>query len=195
MIIHMAEGATPEQTEKVIQRIASVYGLRCQTIVSDTTVIGVKGVASIIDEDRIAEMEGVDRIIRITEKYKDASRKFHHEDTVVNVAGVKVGGDNLTFFGGPCAIESEKQALDSARMAKNAGCDILRAFVDKSRTSPYDYRGLPIEQGLEIAAAMKAETGMPTVCELIDLRHLDAFLKADTAMWGKLVKEAGIKPQ
>ena len=63
-------------------------------------------------------------------------------------------------------------------MARNAGCNVLRAFVDKSRTSPYDYRGLPLEQGLEIAAAMKADTGMPTVSELIDLRHLDAFLKA-----------------
>lgn len=178
MIIHMAEGATPEQTQRVIDRIAQDYGLRCEKIVSDTTVIGVKGIASPIDEGRISEMEGVDRIIRITEKYKDASRKFHHEDTVINVGTATIGGANLTMFGGPCAIENEKQSLDSARMAKNAGCDVIRAFVDKSRTSPYDYRGLPLEQGLEIAAAMKADTGLPVVGELIDLRHLDAFLEA-----------------
>jgi len=178
MIIHMALGATPEQVDRVVDRIVSDYGLRCETIVSDTTVIGVKGIASIVDEDRILEMPGVERVIRITEKYKDASRSFHRDDTVVNVGGVPVGGEYLTVFGGPCAIETEEQSLASARMARDAGCDILRAFVDKSRTSPYDYRGLPIERGLEIAKAMKAETGMPIVSELIDLRHLDAFLDA-----------------
>lgn len=178
MIIHMAEGASPEQTERVIDRILHDYGLRCETIVSETTVIGVKGVTSIVDETRIAELPGVDRVIRITVKYKDASRQFHHEDTVLNVGGVAIGGRSLTMVGGPCAIESESQALESARMAKDAGCDVLRAFVDKSRTSPYDYRGLALERGLEIAAAMKAETGMPTVSELIDLRHLEAFLQA-----------------
>jgi 3-deoxy-7-phosphoheptulonate synthase len=178
MIIHMAPGATPDQTERVIARITRDYGLRCETIVSDTTVIGVKGIASVIDEGRITELPGVERVIRITEKYKDASRTFHHEDTVVRVGRVSVGGDNLTVFGGPCAIETEQQAMDSARMAKDAGVDVLRAFVDKSRTSPYDYRGLELNRGLEIAAAMKAETGLPTVSELIDLRHLDAYLKA-----------------
>lgn len=178
MIIHMAEGATPDQTQRVIDRITRDYGLRCETIVSDTTVIGVKGIASIIDEGRITELPGVERVIRITEKYKDASRTFHHEDTVVHVGAVAIGGDNLTVFGGPCAIESEQQALDSARMAKDAGVDVLRAFVDKSRTSPYDYRGLEMGRGLEIAAAMKAETGLPTVSELIDLRHLESFLRA-----------------
>jgi 3-deoxy-7-phosphoheptulonate synthase len=178
MIIHMAPGASPDQTQRVIDRITRDYGLRCETIVSDTTVIGVKGIASVIDEGRITELPGVERVIRITEKYKDASRTFHHEDTVVHVAGVAVGGDHLTVFGGPCAIETEQQALDSARMANDAGVDVLRAFVDKSRTSPYDYRGLELTRGLEIAAAMKAETGLPIVSELIDLRHLDAFLEA-----------------
>ena len=178
MIIHMAAGATPDQTQAVIDRIADDYSLRCETIVSATTVIGVKGIAAIVDEGRIAELPGVERVIRITEKYKDASRNFHHEDTVIRVGSVSIGGDNLTVFGGPCAIETEKLAVDSAMLAKNAGCDVLRAFVDKSRTSPYDFRGLQLDKGLAIAAAMKAATGMPTVGELIDLRHLDAFLKA-----------------
>ncbi len=178
MIIHMAPGATPEQTQRVIDRIVRDYGLRCETIVSDTTVIGVKGVTSSVDEARIAELPGVDRVIRLTVKYKDASRAFHPDDTVINVAGVPIGGHHLTIIGGPCAIETESQALASARLAKDAGCDILRAFVDKSRTSPYDYRGLAIERVLDIAQAMKAETGLPIVSELIDLRHLDAFLRA-----------------
>lgn len=178
MIIHMSEGATPGETQAVIDRIARDYSLRCETIVGHTTVIGVKGIAAIVDEGRIAEMPGVERVIRITEKYKDASRNFHHEDTIIQVGAVAIGGGNLTVFGGPCAIETEQLAVDSALMAKNAGCDVLRAFVDKSRTSPYDFRGLPLDKGLGIAAAMKAATGMPTVGELIDLRHLDAFLKA-----------------
>ncbi len=178
MIIHMVDGATPDQTQRVIDRITEEYGLPCETIVSATTVIGVKGITSYVDEGRILELPGVERVIRITEKYKDASRNFHHEDTVVDVHGVRFGGDTLTVVGGPCAIESEEQALASARMARAAGVDVLRTFVDKSRTSPYDYRGLPIEQGLELAAAMKAETGLPTVSELIDIRHLDAFLRS-----------------
>ncbi|MEO8540493.1 MAG: 3-deoxy-7-phosphoheptulonate synthase [bacterium] len=179
MIIHMAPGASNDQVERVIDRITRDYGLRCETIVSGTTVIGVKGIASVVDEGRITELPGVDRVIRITEKYKDASRTFHRDDSVIAVGPrVKVGGPHLTFFGGPCAIENEKQAIDSAMMAKDAGVDVLRAFVDKSRTSPYDYRGLELSKGLEIAAAMKEVTGLPTVCELIDLRHLDAFLKA-----------------
>ncbi|MCK9519768.1 MAG: 3-deoxy-7-phosphoheptulonate synthase [Dehalococcoidia bacterium] len=178
MIIHMAPGATPDETQRVIDRIMRDYALRCETIVSDTTVIGVKGVTSIVDEARISELPGVDRVIRITVKYKDASRAFHGEDTIINVGGVPIGGQHLTIFGGPCAIETEAQALASARLAKDAGVDILRAFVDKSRTSPYDYRGLALDRGLEIARAMKDETGLPIVSELIDLRHLDAFLSA-----------------
>jgi 3-deoxy-7-phosphoheptulonate synthase len=179
MIIHMAGGATPEQTQRVIDRIVHDYGLRCETIVgTDSTVIGVKGIAGVIDEGRISELPGVDRVIRITEKYKDASRSFHHEDTVITVNGARIGGDSLSIFGGPCAIETEQQSLDSARMAKDAGVDVLRAFVDKSRTSPYDYRGLELSRGLEIARAMKQETGLPIVSELIDLRHLDPFLEA-----------------
>ncbi len=179
MIIHMVEGATEEQTERVIDRIVGDYGLQCQTMVgAGSIVIGVKGMAGIVDEGRVTELPGVDRVIRITEKYKDASRNFHHEDTVIDVNGTLVGGSHLTIFGGPCAIESEEQAVDSALMARDAGVDILRAFVDKSRTSPYDYRGLDIARGLEILAAMKAATGLPVVCELIDLRHLDAFLEA-----------------
>ena len=179
MIIHMAEGATRDQAQRVIDRIESDYGLHCETIVgTDSIVIGVKGIAGVVDEGRVLELPGVDRVIRITEKYKDASRSFHHEDTVVEVGGVRIGGPNLTIVGGPCAIESEDQAVESARMAKDAGVDVLRTFVDKSRTSPYDYRGLEIERGLEIARAMKAETGLPVISELIDLRHLEAFLRA-----------------
>jgi len=178
MIIHMADGATPDQVQYVIDRVLRDYGLRCETIVSDTTVIGIKGLAAVVDEGRVSELPGVDRVIRITEKFKDASRSYRREDTVIDVAGVSVGGPHLTVFGGPCAIESEQQAIDSAVMAKQAGVDILRAFVDKSRTSPYDYRGLEIGRGLEIAKAMKAATGLPLVSELIDLRHLDAFLQA-----------------
>ncbi len=170
MIIRMSPGASIEQLERVINRITQDYGLRCETIVSDTTVIGVKGIASVVDEGRILELPGVDRVIRITEKYKDASRSFHRDDSVIEIApGVRAGGPHLTFFGGPCAIESEKQAIESAMMAKDAGVDVLRAFVDKSRTSPYDYRGLELQKGLEIAAAMKEATGLPTVSELIDL--------------------------
>ncbi|MDZ7726840.1 MAG: 3-deoxy-7-phosphoheptulonate synthase [Dehalococcoidia bacterium] len=174
----MAEGATVDQVARVVDRVNTEYGLRCETIVSSTTVIGVKGIASHVDEGRILELPGVERVIRITEKYKDASRSFHHEDTVIDVAGVEIGGPNLTIAGGPCAIESESQAIESAMAARDAGVDLLRTFVDKSRTSPYDYRGLPIQQGLEIASAMKQATGLPAVSELIDIRHLDAFLDA-----------------
>jgi len=179
MIIHMVEGASFDLAQAVIDRIDRDYGLPCDTIIgADSCIIGVKGIAAVVDESRISEMDGVDRVIRITEKYKDASRNFHHEDTIIDVAGTQVGGANLTVVGGPCAIETEQQAIDSAMLAKDAGVDILRAFVDKSRTSPYDFRGLEIKRGLEIAKSMKEATGLPIVSELIDLRHLDAFMEA-----------------
>ena len=119
MIIHMAAGATPEQTQRVIDRIQPDYGLRCETIVGDTTVIGVKGIAAVIDEGRITELPGVERVIRITEKFKDASR-IPSPRTRLSVWWRAVGGDHLTIFGGPCAIESEQQALDSC--AHGDGC-------------------------------------------------------------------------
>lgn len=179
MIIHMVEGTPFDLAQKVIDRIDRDYGLPCETIIgTDSCIIGVKGIAAVVDESRISEMDGVDRVIRITEKYKDASRNFHHEDSIIDVSGAMVGGVNLTIVGGPCAIETEQQAIDSATMSKDAGVDILRTFVDKSRTSPYDYRGLEIKRGLEIAKAMKETTGLPIVSELIDLRHLDAFMEA-----------------
>ena len=119
MIIHMVEGATAEQADRVMERIGDDYGLQCETLVgTGSIVIGVKGVAAIVDEGRVSELPGVDRVIRITEKYKDASRSFHRHDTVVDVGGVPVGGGNLAIFGGPCAIESEEQAVESARSGK-----------------------------------------------------------------------------
>ena len=179
MIIHMVEGASEIEADRVVERIKSDYGLFCESIVgTGSIVIGVKGIAGVIDEGRISELPGVDRVIRITEKFKDASRSFHPEDTIIDLGDLKIGGKNLTIVGGPCAIENEKQAIDSARLARDAGVDVIRTFVDKSRTSPYDYRGLEIEKGLEIATAMRKETGLPIVSELIDLRHLEAFLKA-----------------
>ena len=131
MIIHMVEGASGDEAERVIDRIKSDYGLFCESIVgTGSIVIGVKGIAGVIDEGRISELPGVDRVIRITEKYKDASRSFHPEDTVIDLGNLKIGGKNLTIIGGPCAIETEKQALDSARLAKDSGVDVLRTFVD-----------------------------------------------------------------
>ncbi len=155
MIIHMSPGASIEQVERVINRVTNDYGLRCETIVSGTTVIGVKGIASVIDEGRITELPGVDRVIRITEKYKDASRNFHKDDSIVEIApGVNAGGPHLTFFGGPCAIESEKQSIDSAMMSKEAGVDILRAnrgpLVLEVNSSP-GLEGIETVTGTDIA--------------------------------------------
>lgn len=138
----------------------------------DRTIVGVIG-----DKKKIANLEmnmmsGVEKTVRITEKYKLVSREFHPSDTVIDVDGVKIGGDHLTIMAGPCAVESEEQLQEAARCVKDGGAQFLRGGAFKPRTSPYDFQGLA-EKGLKMLRRAADENGLKVVTEIVDKDDID----------------------
>ena len=165
---------------------------------ADQTIIGLIGDTSKIDMDSIKTMEIVEDVKRIQEPYKNVNRKFHPDDTIVDIApGIKIGGGNFQVMAGPCSVEGSAQVLSIARAVKKAGADILRGGAFKPRTSPYAFQGLGAE-GLEILKAAKRETGMPIVSEIMDISKLPLFEDVDIIQVGarnmqnfELLKELG----
>ena len=164
---------------------------------SNSTVMGLVGDTSKIDIDLIRSLDIVEDVKRIQEPYKCANRKFHPDDTIVDVAGVKFGGDNFQIIAGPCSVESEKQIVYIAEEVKKAGASVLRGGAFKPRTSPYSFQGLR-ESGLKLLLKAKEETGMPVVTEIMSIRHIDLFADVDIIQIGardmqnfELLKEVG----
>lgn len=161
------------------------------------TILGLIGDTSKVDIDLIAGLDIVQTVKRISEPYKNANRKFHPDDTVMDIGGVKIGGGNFQFFAGPCSVESREQILSIARDVKAAGANILRGGAFKPRTSPYAFQGMRAE-GLELLLEAKKETGMPIVTEIMDASHLPLFENVDVIQVGarnmqnfELLKELG----
>ena len=112
--------------------------------------------------------------MRVQEPYKKANRKFHPEDTIVDVNGIKVGGGNFTVMAGPCSVESEEQIVSIAKSVSAAGAGMLRGGAFKPRTSPYSFQGMGVD-GLKLLLEAKAETGMPIVTELMGPQYCELF--------------------
>ena len=164
---------------------------------SHSTILGLIGDTSKIDIDLVRSLDIVENVKRIQEPFKLANRKFHPEDTIVDVGGVKIGGDNFTIIAGPCSVESEKQVIDIAKAVKKSGAQLLRGGAFKPRTSPYSFQGLR-ETGLELLLKAKKETGLPIVTEIMSVRHIDLFKDVDLVQIGardmqnyELLKEVG----
>ncbi len=138
------------------------------------TVIGCIGDTAKVDSKLFEIDSAVDKVMHVQEPYKLANRAFHPEDSIINVSGVKVGGDNLAMIAGPCSVESYEQVLEIAQAAKVSGANLLRGGAFKPRTSPYSFQGLGLE-GLDILTAVKEETGLPIVTELMSDKYLDIF--------------------
>ena len=174
MIIVMKTTATAKDVEKV-SKIIIDKGLRVSVVNgTEQSVIGVIGDTTKIDPRAIEVDIAVDHVMRVSEPYKLANRAFHPDDTVVDVAGVKVGGENLALIAGPCSVESEEQVIEIAKAAKKAGANILRGGAFKPRTSPYAFQGMG-SSGLDILVAAKKATGLPICSELMDAQYLDEF--------------------
>ena len=140
----------------------------------EMTIIGCIGDTTRLDA-RLFEVDAsVDKVMHVQEPYKLANRAFHPEDSIIDVSGVKVGGDHLALIAGPCSVESYEQVLGIAKSVKAAGANMLRGGAFKPRTSPYSFQGLGLE-GLEILCAVREETGLPIVTELMSPDHLDIF--------------------
>jgi 3-deoxy-7-phosphoheptulonate synthase len=166
MIVVMKRGFNEKELEGVIQRITQL-GFKAHVSQGvERTVIGVIGQEYPELRDMLELLPGVDDVIPILKPYKLASREFRRENTLINVGDVVIGGDELTIIAGPCAVESEKQVLETARAVKAAGANILRGGAFKPSTSPYQFRGLG-KGGLEILALARAETGMPIITEVL----------------------------
>ncbi len=147
------------------------------------TVLGLIGDTSKIDTDLIESLDIVEAVKRISEPFKSANRKFHPDDTVIDINGVKIGGGNFVMIAGPCSVESEEQLLDIAVRAKQAGASLLRGGAFKPRTSPYAFQGMRAE-GLELLLKAKEKTGMPIVTEIMDASHLPLFDGVDVIQVG-----------
>jgi 3-deoxy-7-phosphoheptulonate synthase len=179
MMIVMRETATEEEIGAVIERIEQAGALAHPIKGARLTVIGAIG-----DVEQDVNLEslglegqpGVDRIMPILKPYKLASSQIRHgERTVLDIAGRKVGGEHFALIAGPCTVESREQTLETARVVRDAGATLLRGGAYKPRTSPYAFQGLG-QEGLRLLAEAKAETGLPVVTELMDLRDLDDVL-------------------
>lgn len=150
---------------------------------TESTIIGLIGDTSKIDVEDVQALEMVEKVQRVSEPFKLVNRKFHSEDTIIDVNGVKIGGGNFGVMAGPCSIESEEQIVECAKAVKASGANFLRGGAFKPRTSPYAFRGLK-EKGLELLLTAKKETGLPIVTELMSLEHLDLFNDVDVIQIG-----------
>jgi len=167
MLIVMDSAATAEDVRRVVDAVEGL-GLQAHAIPgSQRTAIGVTGNRGSVESASFENLPGVAEVIPVTAPYKLVSREAKREDTVVSIGGVPVGGPRVAVVAGPCAVESEKQALDIAREVCAAGATLYRGGAFKPRTSPYSFQGLG-EAGLKILAKVREETGLPIVTEVID---------------------------
>ncbi len=162
------------------------------------TVLGLVGDTSRIDTELLEGLDIVSRVMRVTEPFKNANRKFHPENTCVDIGGgVKIGDGHFAMIAGPCSVETEAQIIDVAKRVKAAGANILRGGAFKPRTSPYDFQGLRAD-GLKLLLEAKKETGLPVITEIMSADHLPLFEDVDIIQVGarnmqnfEMLKELG----
>ena len=176
MIVVMKRGATQENLAAVVKKIEA-SGLRTHLSKGEeVTIVGVIGDKKIIANLELQMMAGVEKTVRITEKYKLVSRDFHPEDTVIDAGGVKIGGNEVVVMAGPCAVESLEQLREAAQAVKACGAKFLRGGAFKPRTSPYDFQGLG-EEGLNLLRTVADEFDLRVVTEIVDKDDIDLFCK------------------
>lgn len=168
---------TPEKAIEELSRSISSMGVQVNKVVgSEATILGIVGDTSNVDMKVLEANENVERVMRVSEPYKKANRKFHPDPTIVKVGDTEVGGKQITLLAGPCSVESEAQIVSVAKAVKNSGATMLRGGAFKPRTSPYSFQGLKYE-GLELLKEARAETGLPIVTELMSPYDIDRFVK------------------
>ena len=198
MIIIINSKTKPEKVNDLVNWIER-KGLKTHITEGDyQNIIGVIGDTSRIDEDQVKSFDIVEAVKRVSEPFKQANRKFHPHDTVVEVTPeVKIGHGNFGLIAGPCSVESEEQIIFVAQSVKAAGATMLRGGAFKPRTSPYDFQGLKAE-GLKLLLEAKKATGLPIVTEIMSAEHIPLFENVDVIQVGarnmqnfELLKELG----
>jgi 3-deoxy-7-phosphoheptulonate synthase len=174
MIIVMKKAATKEDI-KHVEKMVTDNGLQVSVVHGlEQSIIGVVGDTTIIDPRRIEVETAVEKVMKVSEPYKLANRAFHPEDSIIEVDGVKVGGNHMALIAGPCSVESKEQVIEIAKVAKAAGANMLRGGAFKPRTSPYAFQGMGSE-ALDILVEAKKVTGLPIVSELMSAEYLEEF--------------------
>ena len=174
MVVVMKPGASQRDIDKLIAQF-QLQGLQVGiTNGVGCTILGLVGDTTGVDMDKITINSSVERVMRVSEPYKRANRKFHPEDTTVKVGGAAIGGGSFSVIAGPCSVESEAQIIDVAQKVQNSGAALLRGGAFKPRTSPYSFQGMGAA-GLDLLLEAKAATGMPIVTELMSEKYCQLF--------------------
>ena len=201
MIAVLKHGVSNEQRDNLITWLRSQ---KVDVHISEgayQTVLGLIGDTSKIDMDLLSGLDIIDTVMRVTEPFKSANRKFHPDDSVITVGSgenaVNIGGGGFAIIAGPCSVESEEQIITVAKAVKASGANLLRGGAFKPRTSPYDFQGLRAE-GLELLSKAKKATGLPIVTEIMNADHIPMFENVDLIQVGarnmqnfELLKELG----
>lgn len=197
MVVILKEKPDKQQLDNLVKWLSSSGIEVHETKGQQTTILGLVGDTTVIDIDLIKSLDIVDDVKRIQEPYKNANRKFHPLDTVVDIGGIKLGGGNFQLIAGPCSVESEDQICQVAKAVKASGANLLRGGAFKPRTSPYAFQGLRGE-GIKLLLEAKKLTGMPIVSEIMDMSQLPLFEQVDVIQVGarnmqnfELLKELG----
>ncbi len=176
MMIIMRESATDNDIDHLIEKVKEVGVDVHVSKGAFATVIGLVGDTMKARDLPLATFPGVERVVPILKPFKLVGREFHPSDTIVDVRGVKVGGNNFTVMAGPCSVESREVYLDIAKFVAKTGAQILRGGAFKPRSSPYSFQGLG-EEGLKIMAEARDITGLPIVTEVMDARDVDLVVE------------------
>ena len=183
MVVLLKKNPDKEQVDNLI---AWLKGMDITVHMSEgttQTIMGLIGDTTSVDIDLLKALDIVEDVKRIQEPYKNANRKFHPADTVIDVGGVKIGGGSFAIAAGPCSVESEEQICLVAELVKKSGASLLRGGAFKPRTSPYAFQGMR-EDGIRLLLEAKEKTGLPIVTEIMDLSHLPLFENVDVIQVG-----------
>lgn len=198
MIVVLKNDPDQKQLENLVSWLKSM-GLEIHfSKGKSATIMGLIGDTASVDIDLINALDIVETVKRVQEPYKNVNRKFHPEDSVVEInENVKIGGGNFQVIAGPCSVESEEQICLVAEEVKKAGAGLLRGGAFKPRTSPYAFQGMRAE-GIELLLEAKEKTGLPIVTEVMDISQLPLFENVDVIQVGarnmqnfELLKELG----
>ena len=197
MIAVLKQGTTQAQTQHLIDWLKHMNLDVHISEGQEITILGLIGDTSRVDMDLLKSLEIVETVKRVSEPFKQANRKFHPNDTIVNIGNTKIGGGYFAMIAGPCSVESEEQIIEVAQAVKAAGANVLRGGAFKPRTSPYAFQGMK-GAGIDLLLKAKKETGLPICTELMNINDLDLFADVDVIQIGArnmqnfdLLKEVG----
>ena len=183
MIAVLKSGTTPEQTRHLVDWLK---GMELDVHISqgkEVTILGLIGDTSRVDTELLSSLDIVDSVKRVSDPFKQANRKFHPADTVVEAGGVSIGGGHFAMIAGPCSVESEEQITEVALAVKASGANILRGGAFKPRTSPYAFQGLK-DEGIRLLLHAKKMSSLPIITEIMNIRALDLFEDVDIIQVG-----------